>query len=229
MAPKKLTSHLIAHSPDAFNSATRHPWLRLAGTSQLPDHALLDWLTQDRLYIFAYIPFIGSLLSKASLTSKDSLEWRLADCLINALTNVRRELAMFEDILRQHFAWQEGRHTAKRETTTYQDVFAGAAAPNQTILVGMTALWATEKCYLKAWKYALMFKHQVPEDRKDHVLHTTLIPNWTCDDFDHFVVGIGDLLDELAESVPEGSREWVKCEQVWRHVLWAEENFWPKV
>lgn len=175
---------------------------------------------------------MGNMLSKASIPSvsrEKSLEWRVADCFINALTNVRRELGMFEDVLREHFDWKEGGETATKETRAYQDMFAGAGAPNQSILVGMTALWATEKCYLEAWKYALSFKNEVPEDRKSHVLHTTLIPNWTCDEFEEFVVSIGELLDELAEDIDEGSKEWVKCEQVWNQVLWAEENFWPKV
>ncbi|THZ81734.1 heme oxygenase-like protein [Aureobasidium pullulans] len=233
MAPKKLTEHLLAHSPDAFTSATRHPWLHLAGTSQLPTDSLLSWLTQDRLYIFSYIPFMGNMLSKTSIPTTSSrikcLEWRVADCFINALTNVRRELGMFEDILREHFDWKEGGETATKETRAYQDMFAGAGAPSQSILVGMTALWATEKCYLEAWKYALGFKEEVPEEKKSHVLHTTLIPNWTCDEFEEFVICIGDLLDELADDIPEGSREWFKCEEVWQQVLWAEENFWPKV
>lgn len=233
MSPTKFTDHLLRLASDEFNAATRHPWLKLAGTSQLPTDALLAWLTQDRLYIFSYIPFMGNMLSKASLTSNadrsKSLEWRVADCFINALTNVRRELGMFEDILREHFGWEQGGEMPTKETRAYQDMFAGAGAANQSILVGMTALWATEKCYLEAWKYALSYKDQVPEDKKSHVLHTTLIPNWTCDEFEEFVVAIGDLLNELAESVSEGSREWVKCEEVWNQVLWAEENFWPKV
>lgn len=233
MAPKKLTDHLLAQNPNGFKSATNHPWLRLAGTSKLPTSALLAWLTQDRLYIFSYIPFMGNMLSKASFPStssrEKSLEWRVADCFINALTNVRRELGMFEDILREHFDWREGGEQATKETRAYQDMFAGAGAPNQSILIGMTALWATEKCYLEAWKYALSFKDEVPEEKKTHVLHTTLIPNWTCDEFEEFVVCIEKLLDELAADIDQGSTEWVKCEQVWEQVLWAEENFWPKV
>jgi thiaminase len=233
MAPKKLTDHLLAQNPDGFKSATNHPWLRLAGTSKLPTPALLAWLTQDRLYIFSYIPFMGNMLSKASIPSTSSrektLEWRVADCFINALTNVRRELGMFEDVLREHFDWKEGGEKATKETRAYQDMFAGAGAPNQSIVVGMAALWATEKCYLEAWKYALSFKKEVPEERRDHVLHTTLIPNWTCDEFEEFVISIGELLDELAADIDQDGTEWVKCEQVWEQVLWAEENFWPKV
>jgi len=223
MAPKKLTDHLLAQNPDGFKSATNHPWLRLAGTSKLPTSALLAWLTQDRLYIFSYIPFMGNMLSKASIPStssrEKSLEWRVADCFINALTNVRRELGMFEDILREHFDWKEGGEQATKETRAYQDMFAGAGAPNQSILIGMTALWATEKCYLEAWKYALSFKDEVPQDRKDHVLHTTLIPNWTCDEFEEFVICIEKLLDELAADIGQGSTEWIKCEQIWEQVL----------
>lgn len=226
----RLTAHLISHAPAAFNAATQHPWLKLAGSASLDRDALLAWLTQDRLYAINYVSFIGSLLAKVSIPTiadrTDTLGWRIVDLLIDALTNIRRELAMFEDILREEFGWEKGGEQARQETRAYADIFAGAAAPNKSILEGMTVLWATEKCYLEAWRYA---RSQSSSSGQEDVLQKTLIPNWTGGEFIDFVSIIGGLVDELAADFNAGSPEWSKCEDVWRQVLYAEERFWPQV
>ncbi|KAF1344209.1 hypothetical protein BDV97DRAFT_403154 [Delphinella strobiligena] len=225
-----LTSHLLEHDPSAFIAATQHPWLHLAGTSSLDRTHLLAWLTQDRLYALNYVSFIGALLSKVSLPSTaartETLEWRMTNLLIEALTNIRRELAMFEDVLRDEFGWTEGGEKARLETRAYADVFAGASAPSKSLIEGMVVLWATEKCYLESWRYA---KSRTSTSGQDDVLQKTLISNWTSDEFVGFVDTIGGLVDELAAGLKEGDKVWVRCEQAWEQVLFAEEKFWPQV
>ncbi|GAB7355873.1 hypothetical protein MBLNU459_g6529t1 [Dothideomycetes sp. NU459] len=232
MSPK-FTDHLLSHARSEFKAATTHPFLRQAGSSAISKSALLAWLTQDRLYALSYVSFVGALLSKSSVpstgTRTQTLEWRVADCLIDALINIRRELAMFEDVLRDEFGWKDGGEHPRPETRAYQDLFAGAAAPNQSLLIGMTVLWATEKSYLEAWRFAKSQARHVSSNADEDVLQNTLIPNWTSDEFAKFVDQIGELLDELAQEVPKGGREWGKCEEAWRQVLWAEERFWPAI
>lgn len=228
----KLTSHLLSHSSSTFQAATQHAWLKLAGTSQLSRPALLAWLTQDRLYALTYPTFIGALLSKISLPSTASrtstLEWRICNLLIDSLTNIRRELGMFEDVLRQEFGWAEGGEVPRQETRAYADVFAGASRASASLLEGLVVLWATEKCYLEAWKYAkAQSGDRAREDGEEDVLQKTLIPNWTSEEFETFVDTIGDLVNELGEDAAQG--EWTKAEEAWRQVLWAEERFWPEV
>ena len=225
----KLTVHLLAHAPEAFKSATQHPWLHLAGTNALSRPALLAWLTQDRLYALNYPTFIGSLLSKLYLSSEstrtETLEWRICSLLIDSLTNIRRELQMFENVLKEEFNWTEGGEVARQETRAYADIFAGAARPAAGLLEGMTVLWATEKCYFEAWKFA---RDQESEDKTgENVLRRTLIPNWTSAEFEEFVDTIGGLVDELGEG--KSKEEWRRAEDAWKQVLWAEEKFWPEV
>lgn len=239
MPQQKLTTHLLSSSTIPFNSATQHPFLHAAGTLTLTTSSLSAWLLQDRLYALNYPTFIGALISKTTLpsttTRTSTLEWRITSLLIDALTNIRRELSMFENVLREEFNWgkdsqaEEQQQQARQETRAYADVFAGASAPGRSLLEGMVVLWATEKCYLEAWRYA---KSQVKSDDgkgEDHVLTRTLIPNWTCDEFVEFVDAIGELVDELGEGVQEGGSEWRVAEEAWRQVLWAEERFWPDV
>lgn len=224
-----LTEHLLLQERAAFDAATRHPWLKLAGTSCLKRDDLRDWLIQDRLYALNYVSFIASLLSKISIPTHsdrpESIEWRVASILIDALTNIRRELAMFEEILRHEFGWRRGGEEARQETRAYADLFAGAAALNKSLLEGLAVLWATEKCYLEAWRYAKSCSSLAP---KDDVLHNTLIPNWTSGEFAQFVDLIGALLDELSEA-NLGKWSWSEMERIWIQVLFAEKMFWPQV
>ncbi|RAH72421.1 putative transcription regulator PAB1642, partial [Aspergillus aculeatinus CBS 121060] len=48
-------------------SPTAHPFLSAAAAGTLPKPRLAAWLAQDRLYIHAYIRFIGALLAKLQL------------------------------------------------------------------------------------------------------------------------------------------------------------------
>lgn len=230
-----LTTHLLSYSRPAFTAATQHPFLRLCGEATIADSTLLNWLKQDRLYALTYVTFIGSLLSKLSISSEpgrvETLEWRVADLLITALSLIRKELVMFEDVLRQELGWgknAEAEVRARTETQAYLDLFAGAAGPSQSLLVGMTVLWATEKCYLTSWRWAAS-NGDKSGVASNNVLQRLFIPNWTSTEFEGFVDNIGRLVDELAQNVEVGGKEWVKCERVWTQVLWAEEHFWPRV
>lgn len=235
MAMTQLTTHLLSSSPDAFKAATQHSFLSAAGTSSLEKDALLAWLTQDRIYALSYVPFIGALLSKCSLNAQhdrtSTLEWRLTDLLIDALTNIRREIGMFEELLQEHFDWgkgQTGEDRPREETRDYMDLFKHAARNERGLLAGMTLLWATEKCYLEAWKFA---KSCAVHEAAADVVQKVLIPNWTSTEFEEFVDRIGLLVDELAARLEPDTRdrEWKECENIWVKVVKAEERFWPSL
>ncbi|KAF4556393.1 Hypothetical protein D9617_1g082700 [Elsinoe fawcettii] len=235
MAPK-ITDRLMSLDPPGFKAATQHPWLRLIGQGKLPPNAQLEWLQQDRIYALSYVAFAANLLGKVSIpTSSDrssTLEWRIADMLIEALDNIRRELAMFEGILKKHFNWGETVEMPQASTTTriYQQLFAAATASNTPLVVGLAALWATERCYLESWRFA---KQQntasAVQYPGDDVVRQVLIPNWTSSEFEAFVNDIGDLLNDLAAQSSTTQEEISKCEEMWKQVLWCEERFWPQV
>ncbi len=238
-----LTHHLLALSQPSFDAATQHPFLHAAGTGTLPKHALSAWLSQDRLYAQSYIRFIGLLLSKTRLpssqTTQSSLQWRITDMLIEALTNIRREIQLFEKTAADYeldlqTPW-EGQESFEMTHVTrgYVDLFMNAAGPGTSLLEGLVVLWATEKCYFEAWTYAGRLRLEGNLKQGDGadggVLGKELIPNWTSAEFAAFVGTIGGLVDELGkvEGVMENDEERRRCEEVWRQVLWLEERFWP--
>ena len=229
-----LTSHLLHLDQASLKAATTHPFLTAAATSTLPVERLKDWLAQDRLYALSYVNFIGTLLSRISIpTTSDretTLHWRAADILIDCLTNIRRELALFEQTAAAE-GWLDEICNARPtvQTRAYQDLFAGATAQGRSTLIGLTILWATEESYLRAWRFAWSKMDQgVPAKQKD-VMQRVFIPNWSSAEFEAFVRKIGALVNKFGATVEEDGEEWAECEVAFRQVLWAEKEFWPKV
>lgn len=100
-----LTAYLLSSTPNALKRATTHPFLASAGRGTLPKAQLSQWLSQDRLYAQSYIRFIGLLLSKIRLPTPNpkspashlpTPEQNAINVLIDALVNIRTELAFFE-------------------------------------------------------------------------------------------------------------------------------------
>ncbi|KAF2484847.1 hypothetical protein BDY17DRAFT_92299 [Neohortaea acidophila] len=229
-----LTTHLLNLDPTALTQATQHPFLTAAATSTLPKSKLQAWLGQDRLYQIAYLPFIGTLLSRIGIPDsadrEATLEWRTADLLLDALTNIRDEMRLFESTAEGE-GWLDAicGVQAGRQTRAYQDLFAGATAQGRGVVVGLVVLWATESCYLRAWRWAKGQVTRKEGDGEGDVMQRTFIPAWSSGEFEGFVERIRGVVDEFGEQMERDGREWRECEAAWRQVLWAEREFWPDV
>jgi len=230
-----LTAHLLHLDDAALKEATQHPFLEAAATHSLPLEYLKAWLAQDRLYALAYTNFIGALVAKVQIpTTADretTLEWRAADLLIDCLINIRREAKMFEETAEAE-GWLEEICNAQPSvhTRAYQDLFAGAAAPAKPLIVGLAVLWATEECYLRAWKHAKSKMDQGLKAKEKDVMQRAFIPNWSSPEFEAFVRRIGNLVNKFgADRTGEDGWEWQECETAWRQVVWLEKEFWPDV
>lgn len=228
---KPLTQHLLSLDPQSLHHATHAPFLTKAATASLPAPIARTWLAQDRLYALNYANFVAALLAKVAIPSTSNrtqtLNWRIADCLIDCLTNIKTEVQLFEDVAAAQ-AWSEvlDETTPNEATRDYQGLFAAACAPNASLLKGMVALWATEECYLRAWSGAAENLSK-GEARDDDVMAKTFIPNWSSKEFGQFVGVLRELVDEMGVDIGEGERR--ECEGVWRWTLTVEKEFWPDV
>jgi len=234
-----LTDTLLESEPLAFERATHHPFLRAAGDLALQYSTLLSWLAQDRLYTHAYVNFIGCLLSKIKLSSdgiiSSTLEGRIVIMLGDALNNILREITLFDKILgSEHVSNITDSVEPRPRTEVYTNMLRESVHPQSSLLVDLTILWGTEKCYLEAWRYAkscdnstqVWDSNSTQDPNSRSLLQETLIPNWTSSEFEDFVRHIEYLLNELA-SHPDYVNKWQDCRDMWSTVLAVEENFWP--
>lgn len=129
---------------------------------------------------------------------------------------------------------------ATRITRAYIDMFMSAGSAGVPVIEGLTVLWATEVCYLRAWKYAAAFlKARIEKedgsrpgsvDADGGALREKFIPNWSSDEFEAFVDQIGVVLNLMAsqcKGVEECEMMRGRCLEWWRQVVWLEERFWP--
>lgn len=54
---------------------------------------------------------------------------------------------------------------------------------------------------------------------------SSFVANWTSTDFEKFVDGLAELVNEL--NIPHGSEDWKRGEAIWKRVLELEVAFWP--
>lgn len=125
---------------------------------------------------------------------------------------------------------------ATRITRAYIDMFMSAGSAGVPVIEGLAVLWATEVCYLRAWRYAAAFLKARGDDGKEDAdggaLKEKFIPNWSSAEFEAFVDQIGEVLDLMAgqiKGVEEMELMRGRCLEWWRQVVWLEERFWPSM
>ena len=227
-----LTAHLLHRYQDDVHNATHHGFLQAMATDHTPSEALKTWFVQQRFYQQGYVRFIGGILSKLVLPSgadrMEAREWRTLGLLSFCLDNMKREAEFLEGTSRED-GWIDGEAGPEpsMEMKSYQDVFASAVDHSSPLLVGLTALWATEECYLRAWQYVC--ECEKGKERMQGSVQDRLISNWTNSAFQEFVVQIRSLVDEMGSNHQKDSHEWGKCEEIVGQILQAECKSWPPV
>jgi len=234
----KLTEELIQIDVQGFKKATEAPFILAARNGTVPTATLSQWLSQDKLYAEAYIGFIGSLLTQVTFPSQSSpigtTKWRVLESLIAMLQGIKQELTFFHSVAERYgldltTPWERASdYEPNPVTKAYTDLFASASLPSCSLLEGMTLLWATEYCYLKAWQNVIVEDHKTDfsRDLDGGALRSTFAPNWTATAFAEAVATLGDLTNELGEQNP--GRKYA-CKVIWKQVLWLEERFWPSM
>lgn len=249
---QSLTHILLSSTPTQFESATQHPFLRHAGQGTLPKQTLSLWLSQDRLYAEAHITFLTSLIARITLPyafvsdKPHSLRWRILNLLTGCLSNIQKEIRFFEEVAGKYGLDLD---LPPPDSDRSDDEFGPNAIteqwitlfrsfhldPSQPLLEGLLILWATEKCYLEAWRYASSFLSDSKggdnggkDDADGGALREKFIPNWSSNEFEGFVDDIAKVTDELAGR--EGAIRKIEVfKATWLHVLEIEKGFWPDV
>ena len=156
MSTPSLTSHLLTLHPTLLKAATQSPFLVRAGAGTLPASKLCKWLVQDKYYQFAYVNFIGRLISKINLapyafplTPKDetsgpeNLQWKTLNTLISALQNIKTEIEFYDDVV-EKYGLELEREGEDDVTRRYRELFEESSAVGKPIVWGLVVLWGTE-------------------------------------------------------------------------------------
>ncbi|RAK71900.1 putative transcription regulator PAB1642, partial [Aspergillus fijiensis CBS 313.89] len=232
-------------------SPTAHPFLSAAAAGTLPKPRLAAWLAQDRLYIHAYIRFIGALLAKLQLPvpvpvpvphatqtnpnntdqiETQTLETQTLHTLTAALTNIVRELDFFVAVADEY---------ALDLNTPFQvpqpepgEAPAPAPAPAASAFTASPITTAYTDLFISAGSAGTSLLEGLVVLWATEVCYLTvwrnkLIPNWTCAEFEEFVEGITCLVDKVAER--EVQRSSAGPEKAWEEVVERCARWWRQV
>lgn len=166
-------AELLLRHADAWQGATRHPFLDAVRDGTLPPEAFDAWLAQDALFVADLLRFQARLLARAARSAQAVLA---AGCV--ALVD---ELAWFEQ--------QAARRGLDLDAAPLAATAAYAAllerldtADVPTALIG---LWTIERTYLDAWSAALP---GAPAYRE-------FVEHWTVPAFAAYVTGLEEAAD----------------------------------
>jgi thiaminase len=165
---------LLAQHADAWERATRHPFLLAVRDGTLAPDAFATWLAQDALFVADLLAFQARLLGRAP---------RLAQAVLaaGALALVE-ELDWFEEL-----AAGGGTELGQERlpaTQAYAELLERLDEASYEVAV--TALWVLERVYLLAWRNAAP---GAPGYR-------SCVEHWTSPGFAAYVDALGRLAED---------------------------------
>ena len=192
---------LISRHPEAWQGATRHPFLDSLRDGTLPVEAFEAWLVQDYAFVGDLLVFQARLLARAPRPAQA--------VLAGGLVALEDELGWFEARARQRgLGLAVKRHPTTEAYRGLLEVLDGDPYP-----VAITALWALERAYLEAWGSAA----------PGHPDYRPFIEHWTTPEFAGYVHGLEEAADAALEAggAPEG-----RVEAAFLEVASVERDFW---
>jgi len=194
-------TELLTRHAELWTSATRHPFLRAVREGTLSAGAFAAWLAQDYHFVADLLTFQARLLARAPRPAQA--------VLVGGLTALEAELTWFEG----HAARRTVDLAAPRHPTTeaYRALLERLdAAPYP---VALTALWAIERAYLDAWRFAA----------PGHADYREFVEHWTVPAFGEYVAGLERAAEAALAAHP---KEQGAAEAALAEVALLERDFW---
>ena len=195
-------SRLLESNPEAWERATRHPFLDGVRDGNLPAGTFESWLVQDYLFVTDLLGFQAWLLARSPRQHQA--------VLVGGLVAVEAELGWFEEKAAERDIKLDVRR--RPATAAYRDFMAGLE--DEPYVAGITALWALERAYLEAWRSA----SPGGADYREFVEH------WTTPEFADYVAGLEEAAEASLESANKGE---VECAlAAFGETCRLERDFW---
>jgi formylaminopyrimidine deformylase / aminopyrimidine aminohydrolase len=191
----------IADTPvrlgEAWRQAVEHAFLAGVRDGTVPSAHFDAWLAQDYLYVGDLLWWQARLLARAPRAAQP--------VLVDGCAALVAELSWFE----QRAAGRGVPLTVDRAPSTVEYRELLGRLDHVPTPVALAALWATERVYLDAWRYAAPAAPEFGE----------FVEHWTSPEFASYV----DSLARVADSHPAGP----DGDAVVAEIVAAEARFWP--
>ena len=194
------TQDLLARHGEAWQRATRHPFLNAVRDGTLPPGAFATWLAQDYRFVADLLVIQAHLLARAPRAAQG--------VLAGGVVALEAELAWFE----RHAEPRGLRLDAPRHPTTraYQQFLL--RLENAPYPAAIAALWAMEGVYLESWTNAA----------PGHPDYREFVEHWTVPEFVGYVQGLALAVDAALAA----GEHVAEAEAAFLTVLDLEHAFW---
>ena len=193
---------LLANHPQAWESATVHPFLQSCQQGTITTDQFNTWLIQDYLFVTEFTRLAAQLLAAAPVSHFDTL--------LSGLVAIKDELLWFQS---KATARSLSLSTAPQPTCqTYQAFMRSQSTASYAVLA--TTFWAIELAYNQGWQ----LHSPMPEP------YTEFADRWGNPGFTDYVKLLEQQADSaLATATPAEQQQ---AEQAFLKVAQLEKDFW---
>ncbi|KAK8939796.1 Seed maturation protein PM36 [Platanthera guangdongensis] len=196
------------HSP-LYVQATRHPFICRIKDGSVNISAFRRWLAQDYLFVREFIPFIASLLLKASKESD-------VDVVLGGIAALNDEISWFR---KEASKWGISLNVVPQMANLeYCRFLQSLALPDVNYSVAMTALWAIETVYHESFSFCLESGSKTPDELME------ACRRWGNTDFGQYCCTLRKIADRCLET--SSGDVVTQSEEIFIRVLNFENDFW---
>lgn len=198
-----------------YCGATRHPFIHDIRDGTVDISAFKRWMSQDYIFVRAFVPFVASLVVKAWKKSDDSSGD--VEVILSGLAALNDEIDWFK---KQASKWGVDLSVVvpQKPTQDYCRFLENLMSPEVDYTVAMTAFWAIETVYQESFAHCLEEGSKTPPELEE------VCQRWGNDGFGNYCSALRSIADRRLEKAPVD--EVSKAEVTFLCVLEYEVEFW---
>ncbi|KAM5568784.1 putative bifunctional TENA-E protein [Rosa sericea] len=198
-----------------YTGATRHPFILAIRDGTVDISAFKRWLSQDYIFVRAFVPFVASLVVKAWKKSDDS--HGDVEVILSGLAALNDEIDWFK---KQASKWGVDLSVVapQKPTQDYCRFLENLTSPEVDYTVAMTAYWTIEAVYQESFAHCLGEGSKTPPELKE------VCQRWGNDGFGNYCSALRSIADRRLLKATDD--EVSKAEVTFLRVLEYEVEFW---
>ncbi|KAK3015629.1 hypothetical protein RJ639_005503 [Escallonia herrerae] len=197
-----------------FTGATRHPFTLSIRDGTVDFKSFKKWLGQDYIFVRAFVPFVASVLVKASKESDDTSD---IEVILSGMASLNDEIAWFKKEA-SRFGVSLTSVVPQKANVDYCSFLEKLMSLEVEYPVAMTAFWAIEAVYQESFAHCLEEGSETPEELKE------TCQRWGNEGFGKYCQSLQNIANRCLEKAPDNLVS--KAEVVFLHVLEHEVEFW---
>lgn len=197
-----------------YDAATRHPLILSIRDGTIHINSFKTWLAQDYLFVREFVPFVASVLIKASKESDDSADMEV---ILGGMASLGDEISWFK---REANKWgiELSDVVPQQANINYSRLLESLMRSDVEYTVAMTAFWAIEAVYQESFAHCIGEGSKAPPELEE------TCARWGNEGFGQYCQSLQKIANQRLQKASDD--ELKKAEVVFLSVLEHEVEFW---